>query len=292
MGEAPGQRVRRTFLVAACLAAAAAPKLAPQVPPAVAQQPTPVVPQHARAPDSGRVLIEQMLGGDSSQATTADLRRGAFYRVDAQPSRADISLRLRVRNGTTAPAPLERINLPLDTIPEWRSWVVAVREGGTHVIELTNPGLGATRVRVSALFRARSDTLFLDERDRVIWSEIVGGGPSFVTLDSGIVYQVESRTDVSISPRMMSGAPVRQLGGFTHNPIFTVPLPGEYRIEVARGASAPVKIWVFDEDQSIYHCFRSANDPGCYSHRSLSSRAVLVGILAIPVFVVLGLIFK
>ena len=75
--------------------------LAPYV--ALGQVSTPVRPAAA---DSGRVVLETRLGGDSSQATTVNLRRGATYRVWLRPARADIRVR-RLAHDTITRPPLD-----------------------------------------------------------------------------------------------------------------------------------------------------------------------------------------
>ena len=112
-------------------------------PRALAQSPT--------TPDSGRVVLSTVLGGDSSQASGVTLRARATYRVQVQPARADLQIRRRL-TGPTPPPFLTQTPVPaLDTLTHWRTFDITADSGGQHFVELTNPGVGSTLVRVTML---------------------------------------------------------------------------------------------------------------------------------------------
>src|SRR5258708_36170062 len=97
-----------------------------------AQQPAraaPAPPPSAHAPDSGRVVFEHRLGGDSVQAASLDWRRGAIYKVEVRNERAEVQIRPLVRDGSSVP-PLDTVPLArTDSLLHWRVFGVAAREG-------------------------------------------------------------------------------------------------------------------------------------------------------------------
>jgi hypothetical protein len=284
-------RLVRSFVVIALLSAFGRALRAQQPAP----PPRPPL-QSAHAPDSGRIVMDQQLGGDSVQAAPLDLRRGAIYLVEVRPARADVQIRRRVRDGSTAP--------PLDTVPisrtdsllHWRQFGVVAREGGAHVAELTNPGVGATQVRVTLLRRAIDDTLPSTARRTLVFSEIVGGGPSYVTLDSGVVYRIVAQDAVSIGPRSGFRPPLRIAalvrGGGTGVPVIPE-FTGEYRIDT--DVSASVQIWREEADPKEIACIRNNGGPGCQGSGSgphMSNRTVIAIFVVLPLIVVLDAIFR
>jgi hypothetical protein len=288
-------RLVRSFVVIALLSAFGRALRAQQPAP----PPRPPL-QSAHAPDSGRIVMDQQLGGDSVQAAPLDLRRGAIYLVEVRPARADVQIRRRVRDGSTAP--------PLDTVPisrtdsllHWRQFGVVAREGGAHVAELTNPGVGATQVRVTLLRRAIQDSVPLRDRRTLVFTDNVAPGPSYVTLDSGVVYRIEVRdANIFLAPRSSYRAGVRQhplvAGSFGSRGVPFVPsFTGEYRID-ADGPSASVMIWREELDQVTFACSNSNNmdKPGCrelFPHSS--NRTVIAIAIVLPLILVLDRIFR
>jgi hypothetical protein len=250
--------------------------------------------QSAHAPDSGRIVLDQQLGGDSVQAARLDLRRGAIYLVEVRPERANVQVRRRVRDGSTSP-PLDTVPIPrTDSLLHWRQFGVVAREGGAHVAELTNPGVGATQVRVTLLRRAIDDTVPSSARRTLVFSEIVGGGPSYVTLDSGVVYRVVAQDAVSLAPRSGYRAPLRIAplvrGGGTGVPIIPE-FTGEYRIDT--DASASVQIWREEADPTELACIRNTGGPGCHGPKPhISVRSVLIIGLALPFIMLVDALFR
>src|SRR5437868_12988998 len=103
--------------------------------------------------DSGRIVLETRLGGDSAQATTVNLRGGATYRVWVRPARAEVVLRRLSRDTSAASrAPLDTVGLPSeDSTHMSRMFKVTVREQGDDIVELTNPQIGTTSVRITVM---------------------------------------------------------------------------------------------------------------------------------------------
>lgn len=245
----------------------------------------PVAAQAAR--DSGYVALDARLGGDSSQVTTANFRRGASYLVQVRPRRAEIRIWRRSRD-TTAARPLEQSPVPTDSLSESRGFRITTAEAGEHFVELTNPGIGATSVRVSLLHRARGDTAATNERRELIFSDNVSGGPSFVSLDSGVVYRfIAVGGDLLISPRGMYRAPIRAAPivhpGATGWAYLTE-FAGEYRLD-ATGADVSVRIYREAMDAVQMACLNNPRGPGCLGSRSRRGPrlGLLLALVSIPV---------
>lgn len=247
----------------------------------------PATAQTAR--DSGYVVLDTRLGGDSAQVTTANLRRGASYLVRVRSLRADIQVRRRSRD-TTAARPLEQTPLSADSVTTWRSFRVTAGEGGEHFVELTNPGIGTTAITVSLLRRASGDTLATNERRTLVFSDNISGGPSFVSLDSGVVYRfIAVGGTVYISPRAMYRTPLRPAPiihpGSTGTPYLTE-FSGEYRID-GDGTDVSVRIYREEMDAVQVACLTNPRGPGCLGSRGRRGPRVglILALISIPIAV-------
>ena len=236
--------------------------------------------------DSGRIVLETRLGGDSAQATTVNLRQGATYRVWVRPARADIQVR-RLTNDTAAGAraPLDTASLPAeDSSRMSRVFTVTAHDRGDYIVELTNPQIGTTSVRVTMMRRALSDTLSTNMRRRLVWTGTVGGGPSYVTLDSGVVYRILVHDAVTFTPRQAFRAPPFTVlstdargFGVPVVPAFT----GEYRLDtVSETATSSVQIYQEEVDAAGLACIRNPSGPGCRKKHPLG---MLLAMLSIPI---------
>lgn len=237
--------------------------------------------------DSGHIVLETRLGGDSAQATTVNLRRGATYRIWVRPTRAQVVLR-RLSQDTTAAsrAPLDTVGLPSeDSTRTSRMFKVTAREQGEHIVELTNPQVGTTSVRIAIMERAASDTLPTNMRRRLVWTGTVGGGPSYVTLDSGVVYRIVVHDDVVFTPRQIFRAPpftvTVQLGHASGIPVIPG-YTGEYRMDTAsQTATSSVQIYEEAVDAADIACIRNPAGPGC--RKSKRGLGILLVMISIPI---------
>lgn len=241
------------------------------------------------ARDSGFVTLDARLGGDSAQVTTTTMRRGATYLVQVRPLLADIQIWRRSRD-TTAARQLVQSPGPADSLAGWRSFMVTTGEGGEHFVELTNSGIGATTVRVSLLRRAPGDTAATNERRQLVFSDNVSGGPSFVTLDSGVVYRfVAVGGTVFISPRGMYRTPLRPAPivhpGATGAP-YLAEFTGEYRLD-SDGNDVSVRIYREAMDAVQMACLANPRGPGCLASRSHRGPriGIILALISIPIAV-------
>jgi hypothetical protein len=244
-----------------------------------------------QASDSGRVVLETRLGGDSSQATRVDLRRGATYRVYVRPARGEIVVRKMTQDtGAASRAPLDTTTVPPDdSTRESRSFNVVARLNGGHLVELTNPRIGTTSVRITLLRRAAGDTLPTTARRRLIYNENVSAGPAIVELDSGRVYRIVHGLNVYIAPRSGYRPPVRlapltrsAFGGIAGVP-FIPEFSGEYRLTVDPGDDASIQIYEEEADAAEIECIRNPNGPGCRGQGGVSKTGLLLAMLSIPI---------
>jgi len=226
------------------------------------------------------------------QVTTVTLRRGARYLVRVRPAGAEIQIRRRSRDTTTA-QPLLASAAP-ESLMSWRAFRVTTAEAGEHFVELTNPGIGATLVRVSLLSRAPGDTAATIERRTLVFSENVSGGPSFVTLDSGVVYRfIAVGSDVLISPRVLYRTPLRAAPMVHPGPTGTPFIPeftGEYRLDAVGDAS--VRIYREEMDAVQLACLRNPRGPGCLASRRRGGTklGVVLALVSVPIIIVIMLI--
>jgi hypothetical protein len=258
--------------------AAALTILAPAA--ARAQVASPTVPSGS---DSGRVVLETRLGGDSSQATTVNLRRGATYRVWVRPARAEIAVRRLTRDtAAAARAAHHTTTQPSeDSTHMSRVFNITARAQGEHIVELTNPQVGGTSVRITFLHRAAYDTLPTSARRTLLYNEATGTTGIIVSLDSGKVYRLQSDDDVYIAPRSGYRAPVRLAplirGGGSGVP-FIPEFTGEYRVY----GGTSVRIYEEEADAAEIACIRNPSGPGCHGKNN-HGLGVLLALVSIPI---------
>lgn len=243
---------------------------------AAAQQ----APQATR--DSGRVVLETRLGGDSGQATTVFLRRGATYRLAVRPSQAEIVIRPMAQGGAN-PAPLDLVPAADDGSGD-RVFTVAARDHSRHLVELTNTQVGATGVRLIFLRRADDDTLRVTGNSRPIFDEFVGDERVSVPLDSGRVYRFVAPATIWLTAAgrdsIRMAPPLRGRGGVSFIPGATT----RYRILVEAGTDVPVQVYEIEARAEQVACIRDPEGPGCGLPDPRERRVgMLLAILSFPI---------
>jgi hypothetical protein len=255
-----------------------------------------VVPLGAQVPvtETRRVVLDTRLGGDSSQATMVDLRAGATYWLAVRPASAQLTMR-RAAPAAPRAEPLRMVALHNADSADARAWEVVADSGGRHLLELTNPRIGMARVRLIMVRRGAADTLPVSLRHTLVFSDVVGGGPSYVTLDSGKIYRVIVHDDVVFTPRQQFRAQPMVVGytidGATGVPIMPV-FTGEYRLDtVSPTASSSVQIYEEEGDALAQRCFESHGADGCV-RRSGGVASALALAAIIPAIVVLDMVAR
>ena len=245
--------------------------------------------------DSGRVVLETRLGGDSAQATLVQLRRGATYRLEFRPAGAQLSVRARTRDGASV-APLDTLaRNPLDSVPGWRTQRVVARDAGYHIVELTNPGVGTTTVRMVLMRRGAADTMPSALVSHLLYNEMAGNNPVYVALDSGKIYRVVV-TDgyIALSPRALYKPPVRfvplSTRGGAFGSAFIADYSGDYRVD----GDGSFQIYSVEGDSAAYACIRRTRGFNCLGNpdtpRSHMAPFIVAG--AIPLMFLLDALFR
>ena len=264
-----------------------------------------LVPALARAlraqSDSGRIVLETRLGGDSAQATRVDFRAGATYRLEFRPANAQLVIRKRTRDGSAVP-PLQLAAPAMqDTLPGWTINRVTAVEAGEHVVELTNPQVGTTTVRLVMLHRAAGDSLPTRLQATLLYNEDVSGGPVYVALDSGQIYRISvTMGEIYLSPRSAYRAPVRFVatGGTTAGNNFGTPFmadyTGEYRVETDPGATAAFRIYSAAGDPAAAACVRNPHGQDCLGNprTARSKLGPFIIALAVPAIFLIDKVFR
>lgn len=131
--------------------------------------------------------------------------------------------------------------------------------------------------------RATADTARTRE---LVFSETVGGGPSYVTLDSGVVYRVVANGAAIITPRQQYRAPAFRFAGPQPGPFGAPYVPsftGEYRLD-ATGSGASVQIYREAVDQRSAACVADPKAAGCIGATPGRRKyGLLVAMLAAPI---------
>jgi hypothetical protein len=83
------------------------------------------------------------LGGDSAQATRIELRSTTAYRVEVRPARAVVRLTLIARYPERALRAM-----PSEPAGDARAFTLVPERAGEYLVELTNPYVGITEIRV------------------------------------------------------------------------------------------------------------------------------------------------
>ena len=247
--------------------------------------------------DSGRVVLETRLGGDSAQATRVTLRRGATYRLEFRPATAQLSIRQRTRTGSPVP-PLDTLpRNPLDSVPGWRTQRIMAQAAGEHIVELTNPGIGATTVRMVLMRRGDADTMPSALVSHLLYNENTSAGPVYIALDSGKIYRVVvSNGYIALSPRSLSRPPVRMAPLSTRGGSFGVPFiadyTGDYRVDGADDSS--FQIYSVEGDSAAYACIRNTHGFGCIGnpHTRRNNLAPFIVAAAVPLMFILDRIAR
>jgi hypothetical protein len=251
--------------------------------------------------DSGRVILETRLGGDSAQATRVDLRAGATYRFEFRPAGAQLVIRRRTRDGSSVP-PLQLAPPSMqDTLPGWTINRVTAVEAGEHIVELTNPQVGTTTVRLVMLHRAAGDSLPTRLQATLLYNEDVSGGPVYVALDSGQIYRISvTMGTIYLSPRSAYQAPVRFVatGGTTAGNTFGTPFlaeyTGQYRVETDPGATATFRIYSAAGDPIAAACVRNPDGRECLGNprTERSKLGPFIIALAVPAIFLIDKVFR
>lgn len=242
--------------------------------------------------DTAQIVLETRLGGDSSQATSVKLRPGGTYLVAAHTHGAQIRIRHFAHHGTAQPPLDPRPLQPGDSVVGWDEFRVVAGEGGDHSVELMNPGVGMTSVKILLMHRAPGDTLPTTLQHELVFSDHVGPTPNYVTLDSGVTYRILPTTNVYITPRVGGAQPFEVAyadagaAGFAYRP----PVTGEYRI-VTDGDDGAVRIYREASDQIAEQCGH-VGGTGCGYRPGRSPRAALAVALFIPVVAILDKLFR
>lgn len=255
--------------------------------PALAQQRPAAIPA-----DTTHLILQTQLGGDSSQVTTVQLRAGATYLIATRTRGAQISVRHLARNGIRA-APLDTLpRQSSDTVPGWFTYRFAAHDAGEHSIELTNPAIGATPVKVILLHRAAGDTLPTTLQHELVFSDHIGPTPNYVTLDSGVTYRILSNVNVYIAPRHGGAPPFEAVfaDAGAAGVAFRAVYGGEYSLQTD-GDDGSVRIYMEASDQVANAC-QKIGGSGCPYRPRHSIRGVLFAAALIPAAMILGMVFK
>ena len=277
--------MRQPIVLLLCLAVCAAPAAAQQA-----------------SGDSGQVILDTHLGGDSAQAAQVGLRRGATYRLEFRPAGAQLLIRQRTRDGAAAP-PLDTLTRsPLDTVPAgWRAVRIQPTANGAHVIELTNPQVGPTSVRLVVVHRSPTDTAGHAISHLVANENVSGTIPVFLALDSGHIYRIVpvQNAPIYMSPRSISRPPIRfvLIGGPSRGVIgipFVADFTGDYRFETDPGSEASFQLYEVEGDSAMAACVRRTRGAGCLGNPSTphSHFAPIVIAISLPVIFLINAISR
>jgi hypothetical protein len=234
----------------------------------------------------GALIATLHLGGDSVQVARLPLHAGQVYRLEITPTTAQI----QVRPPTPGAPPLPHIGRP--PVDGSIVWAFVARRGN-HYIELTNPGIGATAVRViaeglppTAVAAAGAPVHY----DSTVFDESFPGPRGTVQLVAGNAYRLEITPpvgDVSIRYAHTPGAPplvlyplsdpVAARGGDAR--LLVPSTTSEYRIDVR--TSAIVRVRVILDARETASWVRMAYATRGVPQAGVGLRAVVIG--AFPV---------
>jgi len=229
---------------------------------------------------AGAVIATLHLGGDSAQVAALPLTGGQIYRLEIAPVQAVV----QVRPAATGQRPLPHIYRP--PMADRVVWAVLAQRG-THYIELTNPGIGATTVRVIAegvpMALVAAPSLVYDS---TVFDESFPGPRGTVELVEGYAYRLEITPpvgDVTIRSANLPGAPPMVLyplstpalgrGGFTR--LLVPATTDNYRIDVHSNDLVRVRI-VLDAKETAQWMRMSAATRGL-PRAGVAARAVMIG---------------
>lgn len=216
------------------------------------------------APVHGVLVRTLHLGGDSTQATMISLSSGG-YRLEIEPVTANIQLSRR-NGGSTRPMPL----VARPAANDHRVAGVFPPESGEYLVQLINPGVGATTVRVvregaengaeAPLTAALPAAASLPEM--TVYDETFPGPYGIVLLQEQTAYRVEITGDpgaVTIRHGSRAGAPPMVLQPLSDptasqggTALLLIPTSSdEYRIEANGGGLSRVRI-IRDPKETAY----------------------------------------
>jgi hypothetical protein len=257
----------------------------------------------AQAPHDS-VIADLHLGGDSVQAAVVALRTHEAYLVEVAPARAQIRLHLRA----SAPQPFLAPIALADRAPPDGGAVfgLAPRRSGEYVVELTNPDIGATHVRViwETILRELTapvpptgvaSEVVVDERPTTVFDETFPGPPASVLLAGDVVYRVEispatTSARVAIhSARSRSGPPLvmyptdeRAIGAAGATFVIIPTNTDEYRLDVAVSGDEPARVRIIRDPKESARWVRVAEETRDLPRAGLSARAVAIGAFPRP----------
>lgn len=236
----------------------------------------------------GSVVLRARLGGDSAQATTVRLRRGATYRVAAVPASAELRIKTPSAD-STPPRVLDRRPLePGDSVAGGAGFLIVAGVSAEHLVELAGER-HATAVEITLVSLAPGDHIQPTTGSQTLYTLLASPNtPNYVDLDSGVVYRVWSTEDVFIEPRNLSGAPVRLSPQVRANGVgvpFIPAWPGEYKVWASDEVAVRV-LWN-DFDQAQIQCIRHPQQRGCMGEGT-SPRSGLHEDVLVTAFVAVG----
>lgn len=248
------------------------------------------------------VIADLHLGGDSVQATVVPLRAHEAYLVEVTPARAQIRLHLRTSASQQLLAPIARA----DRAPPDGGAVsgLAPRHSGEYIVELTNPGAGATHVRIiwettvrrpAASFLPAAAAAPADEAPTTVFDETFPGPAASVLLAGDVVYRVEispatTSARVAIySARSRSGPPLmmyptdeRAIGAGGATFVIIPTNTDEYRLDVAVSGDEPARVRIIRDPKESARWVRVAEETRDLPRAGLSARAVAIGAFPRP----------
>lgn len=235
-----------------------------------------------------RIVLDGQLGGDSARTRPLVMVPPNSYRIEVRPANADLIVR-GAHSGRGYGQTLA-LNPAGDSLPGGRSYVVTPGDSATYSIVLAGVA-GMAIVRVIEIPPAAGNVAAVLGRETLLLSEVVGVSPTFIELDTGIVYRfvVSEDADVYIAPRLASGAPVRLaplVRGGGHGIPFMASQPGTYALTTA-GGSTQVRVYRAAADAAEMACIRNPRTEGCRANpqsgqRRRSMLTLAMAVIAIP----------
>ena len=132
-------------------------------------------------------------------------------------------------------------------------------------------------VEVTLVALAPGDVLPRTGTATLVASEIVSDAPTFVTLDSGVVYRIVPNGTVYLAPRLLNQPPVRiapLVSASGTGVPFIPPYTGEYRLYGdANEGPVAVRIYLDEADQRELSCVRNPSQRGGRGAADLDPRA-------------------
>ena len=235
-----------------------------------------VLPLKAQQP---RVILEGQIGGDSARSRTVVMQRPNSYRIEVRPASAELVVR-GVSSSRGYGQSLALNPLVGDSVPGGRGFIVMPEDSATYSIALAS-GSPIAIIRVIEVVPGRGDVASGIGRDELLLSEIVGVSPTYMWLDTGIVYRFFVQDEVYLSPRSVGGAPVRLaplVRGGGHGAPFMANQAGEYAIFTLAG-SAPVRVYRSQADAAELACIRDRRTEGCSQSNRPTSPRNRIGLL-------------